>query len=63
MEVFIGIIIMVVISWACTTELNNRVDNYPISKVDSGKMMSDKIMNNLSDRQVQRNMVNGKYDK
>ena len=34
-----------------------------ISRVDTSKMVSDKIRNNLSDTQVQRNMVNGKYDK
>lgn len=43
--------------------LNGKVDNYPIDKVDTSKMISDKVMNKLSDKQVQRNMVNGKYDK
>lgn len=43
--------------------LIGKVDNYPIDKVDTSKMISDKVMNKLSDKQVQRNMVNGKYDK
>ena len=42
---------------------NSRVDNYPIDRVDNSKMIADKVMNNLSDKQVQRNMINGKYDK
>ncbi len=63
MELIIGIIIIAVIWGVSSASLNNKVDNYPISKVDTSKMVSDKIMNNLSDKQVQRNMVNGKYDK
>lgn len=63
MGTIIGIIIIAVIWIAANASLNNKVDNYPISKVDTSKMISDKVMNNLSDKQVQRNMVNGKYDK
>ena len=46
-----------------TVILDYRVDHYPVEKVDSSKMWQDKLENNLSDRDVQRNMVNGKYDK
>ena len=63
METIIGLIIIVVICAVSKASFNSKVDNYPISKVDTSKMVSDKIRNNLSDTQVQRNMVNGKYDK
>lgn len=63
METIIGIIIIAVIWGISKACLNNKVDNYPIDRVDNSKMISDKIKNNLSDAQVQRNMVNGKYDK
>ena len=63
METIIALVIMAVIWGVSSASLNSKVDNYPISKVDTCKMVSDKIRNNLSDKQVQRNMVNGKYDK
>ncbi len=63
MELIIGIIIIGIIFGVSSANLNSKVDNYPISRVDTSKMVSDKVMNNLSDKQVQRNMVNGKYDK
>ena len=63
METIIGLIIIGIIWAVSSASLNNKVDNYPISKVDTSKMISDKVRNNLSDKQVQRNMVNGKYDK
>lgn len=63
METIIGLIIIGVIWAVSKASLNRKVDNYPIDRVDSSKMISDKVRNNLSDTQVQRNMVNGKYDK
>lgn len=63
METFIGLIILLAVWGFSKASLNSKVDNYPIDRVDSSKMISDKVMNNLSDAQVQRNMVNGKYDK
>ena len=42
---------------------NAKLDNYDMSKVDTSKMISDKVRNNLSDMQVRRNTVNGKYNK
>ena len=63
METLIGIIILAAIWGFASASFNNKVDNYDISRVDTSKMVSDKVMNNLSDKQVQRNMVNGKYDK
>ena len=63
MELIIGIIIIAAICGVSSASLNRKVDNYPISRVDTSKMVADKVRNNLSDKQVQRNMVNGKYDK
>lgn len=63
METIIGLIIIAIIWGFSKASLNSKVDNYPISRVDTSKMVSDKVRNNLSDTQVQRNMVNGKYDK
>ena len=55
MEFWIGILLLVLF-FAVPNWITNQ-------KVDTGKMMSDKIKNNLSDMQVRRNVVNGKYDK
>lgn len=63
MGTIIGIIVIIAIFAISNASLNSKVDNYPISRVDNSKMIADKVMNNLSDKQVQRNMVNGKYDK
>ena len=63
MGTIIALIILGVIWAVSKANLDNKVDNYPINRVDTGKMWSDKLTNNLSDTQVQRNMVNGKYDK
>ncbi len=63
METIIGLIIIGIIWAVSSASLNSKVDNYPISRVDTSKMVADKVRNNLSDKQVQRNMVNGKYDK
>ena len=63
METIIGLIIIAVVWGISKASLNSKVDNYPINRVDTSKMVSDKVRNNLSDTQVQRNMVNGKYDK
>ena len=62
-ETIIGLIIVGVIWVVSSISLNIKVDNYPHSRVDTSKMLLDKTMNNLSNKQVQRNMVNGKYDK
>lgn len=45
---------------------DNKACNYMnthVGKVDIGKMNHDRIMNNLSNYQVNQNLVNGKYDK
>lgn len=63
MGTIIALIILGVIWAVSKANLDDKVSNYPLNRVDTGKMISDKISNNLSDTQVQRNMVNGKYDK
>lgn len=37
--------------------------NTHVGKVDYGKMNDDRIMNDLSNSQVNQNIINGKYDK
>ena len=59
----IVLILFFAIWWISNIVLEQKVDNYPVGKVDTTKMLTDKYTNNLSDKQVQRNMVNGKYDK
>ncbi len=44
----------------------NRTTNYLNShagKIDYGKMNDDRIMNDLSNSQVNQNLLSGKYDK
>ena len=59
-----GIIGSLVIIWigyliykAC---INSKVDDYDMSKVSSGKMTMDVGKSKL---EIQRNLINGKYDK
>lgn len=40
-----------------------KLDNYDMSRVDSTKMFLDKYENDLSDQEVRKNVVAGKYDK
>lgn len=63
MAEMIVVILFAVVYFVGKVSLINRVDHYPIDRVDSSKMVADKVRNNLSNAQVQRNMVNGKYDK
>lgn len=37
--------------------------NTHVGKIDYGKMNEDRIMNDLSNSQVNQNIINGKYDK
>lgn len=63
MGTLIGIIILICIFAVPNWITNSKLDTYDMSKVDTSKMVSDKVRNNLSDMQVRRNVVNGKYDK
>jgi len=40
-----------------------RFNNYPSEKVDWSEVGYDKNMNRLSDFEVKKNIINGKYDK
>lgn len=62
MGTFIGLIVFAVIYYACKSSFNNKVDNYNITKVNASRMVADKVNNNLLNSQVQRDMINGKYD-
>lgn len=37
--------------------------NTHVGKIDYGKMNEDRIINDLSNSQVNQNIINGKYDK
>lgn len=60
MTTIITLIICAIIWGISKASLEHRVDNYPISKVDSSKMAADA---GKSYTEIRRNMVNGKYDK
>lgn len=62
MGTFIGLTVFAVIYFVCKSSFNNKVNNYDITRVNTSKMMADKVNNNLSNAQVQRNMINGKYN-
>lgn len=61
MEIIASIIlIIVIIGWPKLQ--NSRVCNYCNShEVDWGKVNNDRIMNNLSNSQVNKNILSGKY--
>ena len=40
-----------------------KLDDYAMSKVDNTKMFLDKFENDLSDYEVQKNVVDGKYNR
>ena len=63
MGLWIGILLVVMYFVVPNWVTNKKLDNYDMSKVDTSKMLGDKVKNNLSDMQVRRNVVNGKYDK
>lgn len=63
MEAIIALIIIWAVWKLIGVALDSRANNYPIRKVDPGKMAIDKSKNNLSNKQVFRNMGRGKYDK
>ena len=60
METIIALVICAIIWGVSQSIFDHRVDNYDISKVDSSKMAADA---GKSYTEIQRNMINGKYDK
>lgn len=59
----IGLIIALVNDAITPHTLDGKVNNYPMDKVSIAKMTTDKHLNNLSNKQVKRNIINGKYNK
>lgn len=63
MEIILTIILIVSI-WIYGKVQELKATNYCNSyHIDWGKVNNDRIMNNLSNSQVNKNIINGKYDK
>lgn len=60
MELIASILVVIIMYKVDSLIQNWRVDNYPISKVDSSKMAKDA---GKSRKKIEYNMINGKYDK
>ncbi len=60
METIITLIVCALIWGLSKLIFEHKVDNYPVSKIDSSKIAADA---RNSYREIQRNMVSGKYDK
>ena len=60
MELLITLIVLGVMYGISKASLEHKVDNYPISRVDTSKMARDA---GKSYTEIKRKMVNGKYDK
>lgn len=60
MAELIIIVFLVAVYLMNKANLNRKVDNYDISKVSMGKMAMDA---GKSPKEIQKNMVAGKYDK
>lgn len=63
MELIISIIVIVVGYNLYKASIENKLDNYDHHKIDFVKLHEDKVSNHLSDLDLHRNIVNGKYDK
>lgn len=65
MEIILSILLIVGI-WGYFKNIENNASkhlNTHVGKIDYGKMNTDRIMNDLSNTQVNQNIINGKYDK
>ena len=58
----IAIIILAAIYFIYKACLNNRVDNYPVNKLDNTKLTKD-VVDGVPLTERKRRMVNGYYDK
>lgn len=66
MDTLVGIIVLGCIWVGCSVVPKRKFHNYIApkgEKVDYNEFSLDKIKNNLSDRQVMENTINGKYNK
>lgn len=62
METFVGLIIFAIIFGIIKLVQHNKLENYDVTKVSTGKMAQD-VAKGLSTSEIRRNYVNGKYDK
>ena len=59
--IFLGVVFIKEAAHSKT--LDGKFEKYPTDKVNTSKMIVDKYTNNLSERQIKKNIINGKYDK
>lgn len=65
MEIILSILLIVgIVGWFKLQDgrANNHLNNH-VGKIDYGKMNKDRIMNDLSNSQINQNIIKGKYDK
>mgnify|MGYP006894173262 FL=1 len=65
MEIILSVLfIAAIVGWFKLQDgrASNHLNTH-VGKIDYGKMNEDRIMNNLSNSQVNQNIINGKYDK
>lgn len=63
MEIIISVLFLVGI-WAYFKSLDKKANDYQNNhEVDFGKMNDDITINNLSNSQINKNTLNGKYNK
>ena len=65
MEIILSVLfILGIVAWfkLQDTRASNHL-NTNVGNVDYGKMNEDRILNDLSNSQVNQNIINGKYDK
>lgn len=58
--VVIGLLLLM--AWINKVDVDERLDNYPVSKIDNTKLNRD-AMNGVSVAERRRRCVNGYYDK
>mgnify|MGYP006967123365 CR=1 FL=1 len=64
MELLLGIGLIIVV-WAMSKSTEWKFDNYTPpqgQRIDYNKQSYDRIVNNLSNEQVMKNTMNGKYN-
>lgn len=62
---FILSILLIIIVWAMSKSTEWKFDNYMPpqgQRIDYNKQSYDRIVNNLSNEQVMKNTMNGKYN-
>lgn len=65
MEIILSVLFIVaIVGWFKLQDgrASNHLNTH-VGKIDYGKMNEDRIMNDLSNSQVNQNIINGKYDK